>query len=204
LGAAVLAVAIYYAWHAPRPGQPMALVGGAGLASLAAWGFNLKRYRRFGPHGCSKCGTQLELLSDQHDDAKLSAVQRLEEEIGSVDYDVWICPACMNADAERYVKPFSSFKTCPKCNGRTYKEDAARVIRAATTLRAGLSKIEGRCVSCNHKNVRNVTLPLIVASSSSDSSSYSGGGGFSGGGGGGGGGSFGGGSGGGGGASRGW
>ena len=47
--------------------------GGVAFASFAGWCLNLLRYRRFGPHGCSKCGTQLELLSEQEDDPKLLA-----------------------------------------------------------------------------------------------------------------------------------
>ena len=129
-----------------------------------------------------------------------TAVQLLEEQIGSVDYDVWICPACLNADSERYVKTFSRFQDCPRCKGRTFKEGPQEVIRAATTSHSGTARVEGRCVSCNHKRVRTVILPRIQESSGSGSS----GGGFGGGGGGGGGGSFGGGSSGGGGASGGW
>jgi uncharacterized protein len=147
----------------------------------------------------------LELLSEQDDNPKLSAVQQLEEKIGSVDYDVWICPACMNKDTEQYIKRFSGFKECPKCNGRTFKEDDQKTVRAATTRRSGLAKIEGRCVACNHKWVRSVILPIISASNSTWSGSGSSGSSVTGGGwGGGGGGSFGGGSSGGGGASGGW
>ena len=96
------------------------------LRSLAAWGFNWTKYRRFGPHGCSKCGTQLELLSEQDEDPKLSSVQQLEEKIGSVDYDVWICPACLNQDTERYIKRFSGFTECPKCKAARSKRTRKR------------------------------------------------------------------------------
>ena len=76
----------------------------------------------------------MELLSEQDDDPKLSAVQRLEEKIGSVDYDVWICPACLNNDTERYVKAFSGFTDCPKCGARTFKKDSPHEITPATTV----------------------------------------------------------------------
>src|SRR5688572_25037677 len=169
----LLATAAYYLWHAPKGQQPIAWFGGASAASLAAWGFNLVRYRRFGPHGCSKCGTQLELLSEQNDDPKLSSVQRLEEKIGSVDYDVWICPACLNQDTERYISRFSGFGECPKCGGRTLKDDAQEVLRAATTSRAGRARVASRCVSCNFKDVRWIVLPIISTSTSSSGSSGS-------------------------------
>jgi len=200
---ALLVIAAVLIWRTPKMQQPLAWFGGAGAASLAAWGFNLVKYRRFGPHGCSKCGTQLELLSEQDDDPKLTVVQRLEEKIGSVDYDVWFCPACLNNDTERYIKHFSGFIECPKCSGRTFKEGPQKTIQSATTKRSGLAQVEGRCVSCNHKTVRDIILP-IIATSSSGSGSFGGGGGGGWSGGGGGGGSFGGGSSGGGGASRGW
>jgi uncharacterized protein len=203
IAAVLLCVAAYFLWSAPKVRQPIAWFSGAAFASVAAWGINWKRYRRFGPHGCSKCGTHLELLSEQDDDPKLSSVQQLEEKIGSVDYDVWICPACLNQDTEEYIKHFSGFQECAKCHGRTFKEGGQETIRAATTYRAGQARVEGRCVSCNYKTVRNIVLPVVVASTSSGGSSGGsfGGGGWSGGGGGGG---FGGGSSGGGGASRGW
>jgi uncharacterized protein len=204
VAAVLLALAAYFLWHTPKVQQPIAWFGGATFASIAAWGFNWKKYRRFGPHGCSKCGTQLELLSEQDDDPKLSSVQQLEEKIGSVDYDVWICPACLNQDTERYINRFSGFTDCQKCHGRTFKEDPQEVIRSPTTFSTGQARVEGRCVSCNYKTVRNIVLPIIVTSTSSGGSSggsFGGGGGWSGGGGGGG---FGGGSSGGGGASRGW
>jgi uncharacterized protein len=202
----LVVVAAYFLWRTPKQQQPIAWFGGATFASVAAGIFNLKRYRRYGPHGCSKCGTQLELLSEQDEDPKLSAVQQLEEKIGSVDYDVWICPACLNNDTERYINAFSSFRDCPKCKARTFKEDPQRIIRSPTPISSGLAEVEGRCVSCNYKSIRKITLPMIVTStwsgtgSSSSGSSFGGGGGGFGGGGGG----FGGGSSGGGGASGGW
>jgi uncharacterized protein len=196
-GALLIGVAAYFTWRVPRADQPLAWLGGATLASAGAWLSNLKRFRRFGPRGCSKCGTHLELLSEQDDDPKLSEVQRLEEKIGSVDYDVWFCPACLHNDSERYVRFFSGYGDCPKCKGRTFKEGPQKTLQYPTTSSTGTARIDGRCVSCNHKSSRTIVLSKISTSGSS-----SGGGSFGGGGGGGGG--FGGGSSGGGGASGGW
>lgn len=207
VGLGLLIAAAYFTWQLPRREQPLALFSGVGATAIAAWIFNLGKYRRFGPHGCSKCGTHLELLSEQKEDPKLSTVQQLEETIGSVDYDVWFCPACLNADTERYIKPFSGFQNCPKCNARTYKVEPQKVIQSPTRMRTGRARIDGRCVSCNHKTVEHVLLPVIPAPDTTSSSSLFGGGGGSSGFGGGsssGGGGFGGGSSGGGGASGGW
>jgi uncharacterized protein len=196
VGVLAAAACFIWRWRARDPGV-MATFGGAGAMAAAAWGFNWRKFRRFGPHHCSKCSTHLQLLGEQEDDPKLDAVQRLEEQIGSVDYDVWFCPACLNNDTERYASLFSGFSDCPSCRARTFKTDPQVVLTAATRWSNGRARIDGRCVHCNHKTVQYVVLPRIVETSSS-----SGGSGFGGGSGGGGG--FGGGSSGGGGASRGW
>jgi uncharacterized protein len=196
-GALLIGMAAYFTWRVPRNDQPLAWLGGATLASAGAWLSNLKRFRRYGPRGCSKCGTHLELLSEQDDDPKLSEVQRLEEKIGSVDYDVWFCPACLHNDTERYVRFFSGYGDCAKCGARTFKEGPQKTIQYPTTSSTGTARIDGRCVSCNHKSSRTVILSKIVKSSGSSGGSFGGGGG-------GGGGGFGGGSSGGGGASGGW
>lgn len=196
VGLAIIGVAAYLTWRTPGHVQPTAWFSGAALASVGTWMFNLTRYRRYGPHGCSKCSALLQLLGEEEDDPKLSEVQRLEEELGSVDYDVWYCPACLHNDTERYLRPFSGFKDCPACQGRTYKEDPQVTLQAATTSSTGTARVEGRCVSCNHKTSRIVVIPKISSSSSSGGGSFGGGGG--------GGGGFGGGSSGGGGASGGW
>lgn len=194
---AILGVAFAFVLNLPAHQQPWGWLGGAVAASgTAAW--NLwRKYRRYGPHGCSKCGTSLQLLGEQQDDEYLDDAARLEEKIGSVDYDVWYCPACLHADTERYVSYFSGYGDCQSCKSRTFKEGPQQTIQMATTYSTGVAKIEGRCVRCNKKSVRTVILPRI-----SNSSSSSGGSSFSGGGGGGS--SFGGGSSGGGGASGGW
>ena len=144
--------------------RPFGWFGGAALASLAAWGFNLQRFRRYGPHSCSKCGTRLKLLSEQEEDSKLTPVQQLEEKIGSINYDVWFCPACLNNDTERYIRAFSHFKDCPQCKARTFKEDPQKIVRPATSFFSGLAEVEGRCVNCNYKTVRKIVLPMLASS----------------------------------------
>ncbi|MBX7166160.1 MAG: TPM domain-containing protein [Pirellulales bacterium] len=186
--------------------RPWVWLGSAGALVAGSMWQHWRKYRRYGPRGCSKCGTPFELLGEQADDEHLNEVQRLEEKIGSVDYDVWYCPACLHADTEAYINYFSNFSRCPKCQYRTFKEGPQQTIRAATTLTSGLARVEGRCVHCNHKTLREIVLPRLAvvssggsSGSSFGSSSFGGGSSSSGGGS-----SFGGGSSGGGGASGSW
>jgi uncharacterized protein len=163
-------------------------VSGVSVAALIGLFTSYRKYRRFGPHYCTSCGTKLELLNEQTDDEFLSDVQKLEEQLGSVDYDVWMCPSCLKKDVDQYVKAFSSLSKCPKCSNHTLKV-VTTVITAATRNSSGMSRENRDCVYCKFSDVRNKTIPRITSSSGS-----SGGGGSS----------FGGGSSGGGGSSRGW
>ena len=103
-------------------GDDRILRGGRGGDGGNVIHLQLSKYRRFGPHHCSKCGSALELLDEKADDAKLTPVQRLEEKLGAVDYDVWYCPACLNTDTQQYISYFSGFKECPACHPHTFKE----------------------------------------------------------------------------------
>jgi uncharacterized protein len=128
----------------------------------------------------------------------LNEVQQLEEKLGSVDYDVWFCPACLHSVTQEYVNWASDLQPCPACKVRAFREGAQETIRPASTISQGVARVVGTCMSCKKRRERRVVLPVIAAVTSSSSS------GFSSGGGGGGGGSFGGGSSGGGGASGSW
>jgi uncharacterized protein len=173
----------------------LALLGGS-LALGPMW--------RRRPRRCPAGHGKMRLLSDSEDDAMLTREEGLEERLGSVDYDVWVCPECNQRLVIPYRKWFSKYTDCPKCGRRTC-ETRTTTIRAATTVSSGMRAIDRECLNCGFKDTRREVIPQIVvaaASSGGDSSSSGGGSSFGGGGGGGGGGSFGGGSAGGGGAGR--
>lgn len=136
------------------------------------------------------------LLPDYEDDALLQDGQVAEERIGSVDYDVWQCPACEHHFTLRYAKFISNYDKCPQCSNRT-KSSTESTITSATSSSEGSALVLEKCAFCTFTNEYTKVLPRISQSSSSSSSGGSSGGGS-------GGGSFGGGSSGGGGASRGY
>jgi uncharacterized protein len=171
---------------------PLALLVLAG-ASMALFRPLWRRRVRRCPNGHGK----MRLLSEAEDNAMLTREEGLEERLGSVDYDVWVCPQCNRRLVIPYKKWFSKYKECPKCRRRTC-ESRSVTLRAATTVSMGLRAIYRECQSCGFKDERREFIPQIADSSSSGGS----GSGSSFGGGGGGGSSFGGGSAGGGGAGR--
>jgi len=151
------------------------------------------RYFRDHPRDCKNCGKPVHKLDEQSDDAQLSKAKVFEEELGSVDYDVWTCDGCGTYFELMYVNRFSKYKHCPKCKTKAQYLKSNRTIKAPTTSSSGKGEKTHECKFCNHQVVTTYTIAKL-----SDSSSSSGGGSSSSGG------SFGGGSSGGGGASSSW
>jgi len=144
----------------------------------------------------------MRLLSETQDDAFLETGAVLEEQLGSMDYDVWACTTCDERLVVAKRKWFTSYETCPVCKRRTVSVKTKELV-AATYTAQGEREVTRTCKNCRWTKTVQEAIPMRVQSSSSSGGSSSG---FSSGGGGGGGGgsSFGGGSSGGGGAGRGY
>lgn len=203
-------------FEAPAPITPalvmtLFLLGAGGIA-IAVF---LLRER---PPKCPTCGKPMHLLDEQADDAFLNALQRKEEQLGSVNYLVWRCEPCENFEIVPKVAWFTPYSQCPKCGGYTLRT-STRLVRAPTYTRTGLELEVRRCLNpnCGYHDEEERVLPKRtrdddwwIGSTTTQSGSWGGwsggssAGGWSGGGWSSGGGSFGGGSSGGGGAGRSW
>lgn len=133
-----------------------------------------RRFLRLRPRNCAKCDTRMALLDEVSDDAFLDEGSQLEENIKSVDYDVWQCPKCQHAKIERWRNWFSQYGACPSCKYRALESDST-TLRSATTSSTGLRRIDYNCVNCQHTYSETKTIPRRSKSSSSSSSSFSGG-----------------------------
>ena len=160
----------------------------------------LDRWRN-GKRLCPNCGEQMTKVDEVHDNDYLSPAQDLEEKIGSVDYDVWLCPRCGETDILPYVNRATAMIECEQCHARAARLSADRTIRRPTPDTEGIGMREYTCLNCHHITRRPYklakTAPIVVVPlGGGGGSGFGGGGGFGGG--------FGGGMTGGGGASGGW
>ena len=153
------------------------------------WAYRKKL--RNAPRSCRSCGKLLQKLSESEDDAHLSEGKKFEEQILSVDYDVWCCSSCGSKQILRYSGKKTHYDECPKCEVTAYYVSSVVTLVAATTSREGMKEETKTCKYCGLTNSRRYSTPKLESSSGS-------------GGGGSGGGSFGGGSSGGGGSSSSW
>lgn len=167
------------------------------LILLAVFYFKSMRNLREKAPQCPECGGEMRKLSEQEEDKYLSPQQIAEENVRSVDYDVWVCP---NNDHQVEIFPYTNLQTtytaCPHCHAKTYGLLNDLVLQKATTMRQGKGERIYTCRNCGFKNVIPYIIPMIIVANSGRRGNS---GGF-----GGGGGSWGGGSTGGGGARGGW
>lgn len=158
-------------------------------------------YLRNRPHRCPSCGTRMRKVDEVHDNDYLNRTQDFEERIGSVDYDVWLCPKCGETDIEQYVTPSTGIRQCPACHAYASQLLRKRVVLQPTTTRKGQGMNDYVCRCCGHIESIPYIIPMLATPIIIPGGGH--GGGFGGGGGSFGGG-FGGGMTGGGGASGGW
>lgn len=142
----------------------------AAVAGVIA--FLTRRWRRNRRRKCPKCGTKMDRLDEKADDALLDKGERLEEQLRSVDYDVWKCGKCGETLKLAYEAKWTGTATCPQCKRKTLKVTETTV-RAASTTHDGLKTIHSKCVNCGHAFQAQKSIPVVVSSSSSDSSSSS-------------------------------
>ncbi len=160
--------------------EPFAGAGTSGLiwavllgAFFGTLGFVAMRKPR-----CSKCKQKMVMLDEQADDAYLEPSEKVEERIGSIDYQIWACPTCGERKKRRASSFFSRYQTCPECRAKTLSSDST-TIEEATYTHGGEIRVDETCANCPYRySYSRYTAQLVreeerTYSSSSYSSSSS-------------------------------
>lgn len=152
----------------------------APVAGLAAW--LMRKWQRNRPRICPIDRHKMQRLAEHWDDNHLQIGQITEEQLKSVDYDVWQCPHCEHVTIEGYRNWFSAYGTCRACGFRTVQGDTT-ILYPATTSSAGQKRIDYQCHHCDEDWSVTKIIPRKTKSSSSSGGGSSFGGGSSSGGG---------------------
>lgn len=146
---------------------------------------NFKKRRmdaRQHPRPCLKCNQLITApLTEGEEDKFLNKESVFEENLKSVDYDVWRCNQCGDFHYEMYINPSTKFTQCPKCSTYALYTAGSSTKVAATTSSSGIMEVVKQCKYCNKKTIVEETIPKISTSSDSSSSSSSSGGSWGGG-----------------------
>ncbi len=142
-------------------GAAIAVAGAAG-----AWGW--QTYARYRQRRCPNCQRYMKRLDEVSDDMYLDSGQKLEELLGTMDYDVWQCPNCNMHELHGYNHWASQYKPCPKCSRRTL-EVTSETVKGPTYTSTGKKRISHACRNCKYHHAEFVVLPMLFESSSRDS-----------------------------------
>lgn len=159
----------------PSSPNPVVIIAVLGVTAFCGGALLWLFVRRATTHTCNRCHNPMTKLAEAQDDAHLEPGERAEERIGSVNYDVWLCPTCNGIDKVRHGRWFTRYSACPRCGAKT-RSSAQRTLIAATTSSTGLVEIHEVCAFCSDTRVSTRVLPQIAVSSSSGTSSGFGGG----------------------------
>lgn len=158
---------------------------------------------RNGKRYCSNCGQEMIKIDEEHDNDYLTPAQDLEEQLGSVDYDVWVCPDCGETEVFPFVNKNVALFECEHCHARTMHLMSDNVVVQPTTEHEGQGVKTFDCINCHHRLLKKYPIARLAPTmifpiiGGGRGGNFGGGGGFGGGG-------FGGGSTSGGGATGGW
>ena len=148
----------------PVPGGLVGMV----LAALAGLGLTGGYFLRRAPR-CGQCRIAMHLLDEQQDDAHLTQVERTEENIKSIDHQVWMCPQCGAMRKRAWSRFFSGYSRCSSCRAKAAKSTST-ILRSPTYSSSGTKRVDTSCAHCGHQTSHTVTIPRLQRSTTSSSS----------------------------------
>jgi uncharacterized protein len=173
----------YDKYFAIRKGRNYAMVILFPIPFLLIWYWIGRKMKdlRYQPRYSKKTGALMTLVPEDQEDAYMEKGQITEEEIGTVDYDVWVTEDGQDVTILRYKKKKGRYSECPNCKYLTYLQVQSRTISSATTMSSGQREVIMECKNCQHRKRTIEIIPQISSSSGGSGGSSSGGGSWGGG-----------------------
>jgi len=112
---------------------------------------------RYTPRVNPENGTKMKLLSEEEEDAYLDEGMQAEENVFSIDYDVWIDESTGYTKIEKYKGHLSALQ-CDRCGFHTLKLSKEEILQEATEEEDGELLKEYTCTYCGRIKRKNVVL----------------------------------------------
>jgi hypothetical protein len=123
---------------------------------------------RYQPRISPKSGKPMKLLSEEEEDAHLDEGMIAEENVYSVDYDVWLDEETGFKQIEKYAGHLHAIQ-CPECNYQTFKVTREEIMRQPTATEEGELMKHYLCGYCGYKARKTVSLKQSVKMEESSS-----------------------------------
>lgn len=114
---------------------------------------------RFKPRISPKTGKPMKLLGEDEEDAYLDEGMQAEENLFSMDYDVWRDDETGYVKIEKYAGHLHAVQ-CPECNYQTFKVVKEEILKAPTATDEGELMKHFQCSYCGYKAKKTVTLKV--------------------------------------------
>lgn len=115
--------------------------------------FNLeKRLKklRYKPRISPKTGKPMKLMSEEEEDVYLDEGMQAEEDVFSIDYDVWLDEETGFTKIEKYSGHLHA-EECPECGYQTFKVVKEEIVRKPTETEDGELIKYYECGFCEHR-----------------------------------------------------
>ncbi|HEX6890404.1 MAG TPA: hypothetical protein VF141_06920, partial [Chryseolinea sp.] len=114
---------------------------------------------RYKPRVSPKTGKAMKLLGESEEDAYLDEGMQAEENVFSVDYDVWKDEETGYVKIERYSGHLHALQ-CPECNYQTFKVVREEILKPASVTQEGELLKHYQCGYCGYKAKKTVVLRI--------------------------------------------
>ncbi len=131
---------------------------GAGLMLFLA-AFIIYRRWRTRRVKCQTCGANMKRLSEDKDNELLDDSQDLEEQLGTVDYDVWECPSCGTVERFPFKVRQRKYTECPACHTVAMSLECDAIVKPATTRTEGQGVKVYECKFCHNRRNEPYRIP---------------------------------------------
>lgn len=121
--------------------------------------FAIYRSWRIRPLPCSTCGHKMKRLPEDEDNELLNDSQDFEEQLKTVDYDVWECPACGTIERFPFKSSQKKYTECPSCHTVAMSLESDSTVRPATTRTQGEGVKVYSCKFCHNRLKKPYVIP---------------------------------------------
>ncbi|NMM50059.1 hypothetical protein [Marinigracilibium pacificum] len=121
---------------------------------------------RFQPRISPKSGKKMRLLTEQEEDVHLDEAMQAEENIFSVDYDVWVDDDSDYVKIEKYPGHLVA-EECDRCGMQTLKLKKEEILKQPTEDEPGEIIKHYKCSYCNRVKHENKQIAQLAANKES-------------------------------------
>ncbi|MCH5235297.1 MAG: TPM domain-containing protein [Muribaculaceae bacterium] len=147
-------------WHDNKNTYLLLGIFSLGLGLIPYW-LSLRKYHnaRNKPMKCPACKGTMRKLNEEEDNNLLSPSQDLEEQLNSVDYDVWVCNDCGTVERYAFPNKHSIYQECPHCHTKAMYMVKDHTLVPATTRAAGIGERIYDCKYCHNQTRKRYNIP---------------------------------------------